>query len=227
MGILDLFFLKSCLGCNRSGRYICEDCLRKVRIPLAVCPECLRVSINGMTHPKCLRQEGLNGHVSLWNYEGVVRRAILTLKYKHAKDIAKELSEYITRKLPRGIFKLKDPILVPIPLFWLRENWRGFNQSELVGKMVAESFGWRFEPKLLVRSKMKVPQTDLKREERLLNVRGIFSLNPKFSSSLTQNSYILFDDVWTTGSTLKEAASVLKRNGARKVFSLTLARGVS
>jgi len=222
MAILDLLFPKSCLGCGRGGRYICNYCIEKVKVPLWICPECFRPSTSGKTHAKCLKGEGLNGHISLWNYEGVIRRAILTLKYKHAREVAKELSGYAARQLLKRKTIINKPILVPIPLFWLRKNWRGFNQSEEIGKELAKSLDWRFEPNILVRKQLKVPQTELKREERLSNVRGVFSLNPKFSSSLTKNSYILFDDVWTTGSTLKEAASVLKRNGAKSVLALTL-----
>src|SRR3972149_8295136 len=94
MNLADILFPKSCLGCGRSGGYICENCLSKVRTPKPVCPECLKPSIDGMTHTKCLRPLGLDGLISLWNYEGVVRKAILALKYKYAEAITKELTEH-------------------------------------------------------------------------------------------------------------------------------------
>jgi len=236
MNLADILFPKSCLGCGRSGGYICENCLSKVRTPKPVCPECLKPSIDGMTHTKCLRPLGLDGLISLWNYEGVVRKAILALKYKYAEEIAQELSQYAVEALEtRNSFCLipASPAgrytsisLVPIPLYWLRKNWRGFNQAEEIGKTISGGVGWKHEPNLLIRKKLKVPQTSLKRRERLSNVQGIFAVSLNIDISQYPN-IVLFDDVWTTGSTLKEVAKVLKRAGVKKVWGVTLARGFS
>lgn len=231
MGILDLFFPKTCLGCGRSGQYICENCIKKVKTPKPVCPECLKPAIDGMTHSKCLRPLGLNGLISLWNYDGVVRKAILALKYKLALEIAGELSIHAF-----GAFQAHSSYriihnsfaLAPVPLYWYKKNFRGFNQSEEIGKRVAGIAGWKFEPNLLIRKMLKVPQTDLTREKRLSNIRGVFEVNSSsYALSTMDYPLILFDDVWTTGSTLREAAKVLKRAGAEKVWGLTLARGIS
>jgi len=228
VGILDLFFPINCLACNRDGKYICEACLGKVKTPRAVCPECLRFSIDGKTHTKCLQPQGLNGLISLWQYGGVIRKAILVLKYKFAYQISEVLSEEAARIVRTRNYQFlihSSFVLVPVPLYWLRKNRRGFNQSELIGRNLARNLGWHYSPDLLIRRQMRVPQTELKREERLTNIHGIFALNPK--SNLQNATYILFDDVWTTGATLKEAAKVLKRAGIKKIWGLTLARGVS
>ncbi len=95
--------------------------------------------------------------------------------------------------------------------------------------------GWSFRDDILVRSQLRKPQTEVKKEkERRKNVQGIFSINQSLTTNhpariVTQSvaggqSLILFDDVWTTGATLKEAAKVLKRNGAKFVHALAIAR---
>ena len=57
------------------------------------------------------------------------------------------------------------------------------------------------------------------------NIKGVFALNPNYDFRITNyDPLILFDDVWTTGSTLKEAAKVLKRAGINNLWALTLAR---
>lgn len=178
-----------------------------------------------MVHVKCKKKHGLDGLTCLWVYEGSVRKALLSLKYKFAFDIARELSQILIEAL-----KSHDSypiirnfsVLVPIPTHPLRENWRGFNQSVEVGKLVARQMEWKFIPDLLLKRRITTPQTELKSDARKKNIKGVFSLNPNYQ--LLSTSYLLFDDVWTTGSTLKEAGKILKRSGAKTVWGLTIAR---
>jgi len=84
---------------------------------------------------------------------------------------------------------------------------------------------------LLVRTVKRTPQADIsRREDRIQNAQGLFQLNKLSTSNLpagrqgSQLSILLFDDVWTTGATMKEAVKVLKRSGLGKVWGMTLAR---
>jgi len=223
MGLVDLLFPKQCLNCKLQGGYVCIDCLNKLPQLRQVCPECGKPSVDGMTHIGCARPWGLDGLIFLWPYGGVIRKSILGLKYGYAAEIAKELAEHSVFYLRKKRVALPlESTLVPIPLYWLRENWRGFNQADVIGKLMVGRMKWDFQPDLLVRKRLKKPQTDLKKDERAENIRGVFALNPNYK--LLATNYILFDDVFTTGATMKEAAKVLKRNGAKKVWGLTIAR---
>jgi len=225
VGILDLIFPKTCLGCGRPVGYICDSCIKKIRIPKPVCPFCLRTSIKGRVHPACSGPLALDGLVCLWDYEGVIRKAILALKYKFAAQIAREISSYASDRLQNSrLLPSKSTVLIPIPLYWYKKNTRGFNQAEEVGKAVAETLGWEFRSRLLIKTVPTISQTELKREERQKNLNGTFVASPDLSG-LKDSNVVLFDDVWTTGSTLKEAAKVLKQAGAKKVWGLTLSRG--
>lgn len=223
MSIVDLLFPRSCLSCGKDGSYACLSCLSKLSELKQICFECRRPSVDGMTHERCKRPWGLDGLVFLWPYQGVIRQAIIKLKYKFALEIAKELSGFITDHLQKRSVALPlRATLLPVPLYWYRKNWRGFNQADVIGKLVANRMEWDFRSDLLVRKRLKRPQTDLKRDERAENIRGVFTLNPNYQ--LQSTSYILFDDVLTTGATMKEAAKVLKRSGAKSVWGLTIAR---
>ena len=223
MGLIDVIFPRSCLSCGRQGRYICDSCIKKVPSPKLVCPECQRPSIDGFTHVKCKKALSLDGIISIWYYQGVVRTALLKLKYAYAREISKEIAEYTRSQLDKYTIALpKDPILIPIPLYFLKENLRGFNQTKLLGEVIARKQGWKFITVLLLRKRFGRSQTELKGEDRKENIKGVFAFNPIYK--LPASSYILFDDVYTTGSTLKEAAKVLKRNGAKVVWGLTIAR---
>lgn len=116
----------------------------------------------------------------------------------------------------------KKPVLVPVPLHRLRERRRGFNQAEILGKILAEAWSLPFLPDLLIRQKKTEPQYKLEGKERKDNVRGAFNLGYKLSAK--SYKLLLFDDVWTTGATMRTCGNLLKRAGARFVWGLTLAR---
>lgn len=220
MGLLDLVFPKSCLGCGRAGQYICADCVAKVRQARAICPYCEKPSIDGVTHARCAKKLGLDGFTSIWEYEEVVRKAILALKYKYVTQIVEELLVYLIPLLKRRVLPGAQ-LLVPVPIYWYRQNMRGFNQSEELGGKVAKALGTKFIPNLLIKKKSTISQTELSGDARRKNLYGAFSLNPRFE---IPGSVLLFDDVFTTGSTLKEAAKILKRAGVKKAWGLTIAR---
>ena len=223
MNIFDLLFPKKCLGCPKVGNYLCDTCLVGLQAKRQTCPHCDRPSFRGKTHTGCVRKLALDGHYSLWEYKGVVRRALLTMKYKFAFDVAGDLAQLASKRLKMEQPFTKKTLLLPIPTHPLRRNWRGFNQSAVVGKLLAQAMGWDYEPNLLVKNRTTVAQTELKRQARLNNLQNVFSLNPE-KHFPKKTFFLLFDDIWTTGSTLKEACKVLKKAGASKVWGLTLAK---
>ncbi len=225
MTISDIFFPKRCLGCRKNAKYICETCLDNLGNIRQSCPYCERASVDGATHVFCAGKLKLDGCFSIWPYQKVIKEAILKMKYSFALQVATEISEYMVFKLKELPIFPKNSLLVPIPMFWLRENFRGFNQSEVIGEYLAKNLGWDFNPLVLIRKKLRKPQTALKAKERKENVRGVFAFNKAFQHEILKYQLlILFDDVYTTGSTLKEAAKVLKRNTLVKVWGLTIAR---
>ena len=144
------------------------------------------------------------------------------MKYKFAFDIARDLADLASKRLKEDRVFIKKMILLPVPSHPLRKNWRGFNQAEAVGKALARAMGWGYEPDLLLKLRPTVAQTELRRDARLINLQNAFSLNP--ATSIPKKTVILFDDIWTTGSTLKEACKALKQAGAKRVWGLTLAK---
>jgi competence protein ComFC len=230
MNLLDLFFPKTCVGCKKYGSYFCSDCIRKIKQSELVCPFCERQSLGGVVHAVCQRKFGLDGLWSLGIYEGPLRTAIQKLKYKWVSEIAKELVditvEYWAKNSPVLLDKIKKDqgkswVITSVPLHPTRQNWRGFNQSELLAKLFTQRLGLRYQ-NLLKRIRNTTPQMKLLSHERKQNIKNAFALTPN-SSPITHN-LILIDDVWTTGSTLKECCYVLKRGGAKQVWALTIAR---
>jgi competence protein ComFC len=224
MGILDIIFPKTCLGCGREGQYICSQCASVCRLSKQFCPYCYKPSIDGVTHAKCHRKTGLDGLTSVWKYEGIIKKALLALKYKYATEVGRELTSHLIDSFHNGGNLLPEASLMsPVPLYWYRKNNRGFNQSEFVGKSVADALDVKFIPDFLIRKSPTIPQVQLKGKERRQNLRGVFAINPHYNLPTSPYPLILFDDVFTTGSTLKECAKAAKRAGVSKVWGLTIA----
>lgn len=231
MNFLDLIFPKRCFGCNRLGKYICAACLKTLVLRSSRCPECGRPAIDGITHPGCARAHGIDGLVTVFENRGVIKRAIKSLKYRFVYDAAEELINLTPESIWQNLkLYTQGFFLYPIPLHKGRLKWRGFNQAEKLGQFVAKSLGVQMVDGLLIRTQKCTPQADIeRREDRIKNAQGLFTLSSRFPelkalNSGNQSSILLFDDVWTTGATMKEAVKVLKRNGVEKVWCMTLAR---
>lgn len=233
MGILDFFFPKTCVGCGRRGSYFCPKCIKNIPQGELVCPNCERASIGGKAHPLCQRKYGLDGLWSLGVYQDSLRGAIQKLKYKLVQDLAEVLVDiminYLAKYTPDFIEEIKKDqgkgwVVVPVPLHQKRQNFRGFNQAALIGQILSQKLGLSYL-EALKRIRHTKPQVGLKGKERRQNIKNAFIINSKLSILHSKHSNILLvDDVWTTGSTLKECCYVLKRNGAKKVWAITLAR---
>lgn len=162
--------------------------------------------------------------------EQPVQDLIRSLKYDrsgHAAHIAATiLGEYLLEEIAsHRTFSQKQVLIVPVPLHAQRAKERGFNQIELVLHALSAHFKNGESATLvshaLTRVRKTMVQTRLPRSERLSNVAGAFAATDPAS---IQNTLIfLVDDVTTTGATLVNAATPLRRAGA-SVIPLALAR---
>jgi ComF family protein len=174
---------------------------------------CGRLAFEGITHPYCRTRYSIDGLTSFFHYDGSVRSAIKTIKYRLVSDLAAEFISCI----PNTDFK--NHMLVPIPLHPNRFRDRGFNQAEVLGSILARRLNLTLRTDILRRVKETAPQAFIKkRADRLENMKNIFSCN-KVSGNI-----LLFDDVLTTGATVRSAAAALKRAGADRVWAVSMAR---
>ena len=176
-----------------------------------------------------LHTQEQNGVISLFRYKDqLIRQMIWLLKYKGDKHVAKLFATILHDHL---IEELADEIIfssgvkcviVPLPLSKKRKRERGFNQMELITNELQKLGDISIDTHILVRIKHTKPQTSLSNKaERVRNVKGVFDVQNQ--SNIKNTHLILIDDVFTTGSTLKEASRTLKEAGAYKVSRITLA----
>ena len=117
-------------------------------------------------------------------------------------------------------------LVLPVPLSAERLQTRGFNQAWELTKALAKQSGSAAQTSstLLLRVKNTRPQTELKREARLANVKGAFQVDPLRTAELKGKRVVLVDDVMTSGASLFTAASVLRAAGAAHITGIVLAR---
>ncbi len=150
--------------------------------------------------------------------ESLIKRVIHALKYNGFPAPAQQLLKTRLHNMDLPDYSA----VVPVPLHWRRQNWRGYNQAQLLAEVICEQMG--YELLLPVRRvKNTHTQTRKKRWERKGAMRTVFDMK-KGDFDLNGKSVLLVDDVFTTGATADECANVLKSAGVVSVDLLTLAR---
>ena len=159
-----------------------------------------------------------------------VRSAIHEAKY-HGSERAFRLLGFVLAEYLRDAddiraTRLNLVALVPVPLGKERLKERGFNQVEEVAKRAVQELGIKIETDLLVRTRETVSQISLPRNKREKNMRGAFLVSPKLEERRRINpacTFIVVDDVLTTGATLQSAVDALLEAGAKNIIPLALA----
>ncbi len=202
---LDIFLKANCPICGRSTpNVICQDCDRQ---------------ITACKSPKF----DLADQVSLFswgNYDGALKRAIAVCKFENHPELAKPLGQKIAIAWDANSIKpLIKSKVVPIPLHPEKLKARGFNQAELLARSFCAHTGLAIAPQLLQRIKNTKPQIATKnRQERQQN------LNEAFIATKTSDPVILFDDIYTSGATIKEAIAAMALVKVKVVGIIVLAR---
>lgn len=228
MEILDFIFPKRCVNCKKQGSYLCQNCFIYLSFDVKnLCLLCDKPTFNNLTHPVCKRKYSIDGCFSALTYNKTTQKLIYNFKYKpFLKDLTTVLTEFFYESIIQNEnfnqeLKKGGWVFIPIPLSSLKLKKRGYNQTEILAKGLSKKFNIPFQ-NILKRVRDTKTQVGMPGLERKLNIKDAFILNTKY---LIRNTNVfLVDDVVTTGSTLKEAANVLKRNGAKRVVGLTLAR---
>lgn len=228
--VLDLFFPKVCVGCGEFGEYLCDNCAKKiVFLSFQICPNCEMKSVNGKLCRNCLNKRYFDQVIACTSYKQnpSVRKLILKFKYKFSREISDILGKILASQLK--LFLRVPPnekiLVVPIPIHKVKLRKRGFNQAELLAKIVAKNFRKFSFCNCLLCHDLRISQAKLNGADRISNLKNSISVLPSSSKSLNNKFVLLVDDVVTTGSTLNECSKALKNAGARVVCAVVVARG--
>lgn len=213
--LLNIFFPKFCLGCQKEGTYLCQDCQALIDISSKI----------------FYQNKELSRLYFATDYKNfVVKRLIQKFKYEpFAKSLSQALVSLIIiyfQNLENPVEFLTQPngfILTPVPLSKKRLRWRGFNQTKEIAHELSQWLKIPVFSDVLSKSKDTIPQLTLPQEARKENVRGAFFC--KEPGVIKNKIVLLVDDVFTTGATMEETAKTLKQAGAKDIWGIVVARG--
>lgn len=232
---LDILFPPLCHLCKAfipdAGEiHLCADCLAQTApISSPLCPVCGApfMTDGGIDH-LCSACSAFHPHFTAAQaamvFDGTVRELIHRFKYDRKVQLRRPLGLIAAGHL--GSFRAdhSPDLIIPVPLHARRLKERGFNQALLLGEVIARRWGVPLSRSNLRRVRWTAPQITLSAAERADNVRNAFAV--KHPSALKGKRIMLLDDVYTTGSTVRECAKTLKGAGAEAVFVACVARAL-
>jgi ComF family protein len=148
---------------------------------------------------------------------------ITELKFHKDMHAAMLISQKLEEILERKIAANENLICIPLPLHVSRERTRGYNQVSLVLGCITKRkphYATTISTQLLTRTKNTNVQSSLSKKDRIINVADAFHAH----ASVAGKSFILIDDVCTTGATLSAAADALYAGGAQHVEAIAFTR---
>jgi len=229
--ILDTIYPQFCLNCSKEGSIICVDCLSLIEISeYTFCPFCSTPSrVFGRGACNTHQNKNLNGLFSATSYEEpLVKKLIYNFKYSL---FLKTLSPYLayliiahftTSQNKQILNSGENSLFIPMPIHKSKKRARGFNQSELIADELSLVLKIPTKNNILIKTKKTQSQTKLTKEERIQNVKDSFKIID--IPAINKKIVFLVDDVFTTGSTMFEAAKILKKHGALQVWGVTVSR---
>ncbi len=211
--VQDCVFPQSCSGCGVSDEFFCARC---------------RAQATDITQPSGVYLPSSNPAIStiiaLTKYQphSISGTLIEALKYTYSPDAQTVITQWL--QAGQEIIKNLPPadMVIPIPLHPRRLAERGFNQADIIAHEVATILQIPLATKVLTRNKNTKQQATLSKQERMRNMVSAFTVID--SKPVIGKTCIVVDDVYTTGSTMGQAAETLIKSGVKQVIGFTLAR---
>jgi len=213
---------------KKDNCYICDRCYLGIeRQTPPFCQKCgrglaqLKSIQKGICATCSNRQYYFQRALSVARYEGVIKNLIHKFKYNHKLQYTAIFRVLFKEFL--DAFKVLDDIdlIIPIPLHPTRLREREYNQAQVLASLVSEIINKPVESNILIRLRNTKPQIDLDEKTRIKNISGCFAI--KHSGCIRSKSLLLIDDVFTTGTTLSEAAKAITEFKPNNISVLTLA----
>ena len=216
---------------------LCNDCMRSMSWNTGrrcgICGRPLAETDPGKLCFGCAQREAAGqepgfdrGHACT-GYGACAQSVIFAFKYGGRADIGDTLGEilfdYMLSEYDEDALAAMYDIVIPVPIHSDKLKKRGFNHAELMGRSFADRAGLRYDPGALVRLRGTVPMKGLGPEARRANIRGAFGIRNSRLPQIQGSRILLIDDIFTTGSTVDEIASLLKSQGASRVDFLAFA----
>lgn len=226
--LLQLLFPGRCPVCDEIvvpyGERICLGCMDKLQ--LLTPPWCMKCGKKLENEGEFCRDCKEKQHIytrgrALYEYRSVAS-SVYRMKYGGRQEYASYFGEEMATYLKDFIQQIQPDGIVPIPLHKRRLCTRGYNQAALLARALGESMSIPVYEKMLVRTKNTKPLKLQNPIERQNNLKKAFIIG---ENDVKLKTILIVDDIYTTGSTINEAARVLRQQGVEEIYFVTLACG--
>lgn len=210
--MIELIYPSVCGICDEIDKnYLCTKCKEKLKA----------YSINKIE--KCENDKNVyyDYKIKILKYENIVREKIIEYKFNEKTYMYRTIEKIILNDEKICSFLKKYDIIIPVPLHLKKKLERGYNQTELIAKRLSKDLQINVNINLLKKVIDTKKQSTLTKKERRRNVENAFKIENH--KNIAGKKVILFDDIYTTGSTVNECSRVLKNAGAKEVAILTIA----
>ena len=215
--LFDFFLPRFCPGCNKKLLHdenpICIDCLSSILIAD-------EVRLQNEYDRKFSSEKIIEDFYARYVFETdkTLQHVIHALKYQKQFKLGTFLGEILSEGIKRLNWQID--LIIPVPIHHLKKAERGYNQSDYLAKGLSKGLNIPYSTKLLKRTKHTETQTHLDINERAINVANAFKVkNPKL---IKGKSFLLVDDIITTGATTQECARALVNGGAKSVYACSI-----
>lgn len=209
--ILDLIFPPVCGICNKEiNTYLCGKCEKEIN----------KITCVGENR---YDNKYFSTHMYLFKYEGIIRNKIISYKFNDKPYLYKTFCEIFVKNKKVCEFLKKYDIIISVPMYKKKKNQRGYNQSELIAREIAKKIeNIEYRNDILIKIRNTAKQSSLNKEQRKENLKNAYVVNN--NEYILNKNILIFDDIYTTGSTANECAKTLIEAGAKDVGILTIAR---
>lgn len=173
-------------------------------------------------HDCMLRDFFYTRGAAAFSYTDGMKRSMYAFKYNNRREYGKFYSKIIYNNYCDMIKSWNADVLIPVPLHPKRYRKRGYNQAQVLAEDIGRKFNIPVDTKILIRSKNTIPLKELSDKERKVHIENAFQVVCDITK---YKKAILVDDIYTTGATVNECASVLKESGMEKIYFITACIG--
>ena len=229
--IIDMIYPPKCGICGKLDKnFLCKKCEIMLKNELknqTKDNKYFKDNVNLDEQPRFFIEEKNNKqyfiqHIYFFKYEGIIRKIILDYKFNEKAYLYKTIVNFLLKdKKIFEILKFYD-IIIPVPISNKRKRERGYNQSLLIAREISNLTGISYTDNCLFKIKNIIEQSKLNKEDRMQNVQGVYELKNK--KILENKNILLIDDIYTTGSTVKECCKTLKLAKIKEIGVLTIAK---
>lgn len=205
--IIEIIFPISCGICGKlNNKYICPKCYYQIKNELKF---------------KIVKEDKFKLYF-IGHHENTIRKLLLKFKFSDSAYLANLFIEILCKN-NNFVEKIKQyDAVIPVPMYCENKKKRGYNQTELLAKEIERKIEITCISNVLIKNIQNKKQSELGEKERKENVKNVYKLE---NEELIYNKKILLlDDIFTTGSTVKECIKTINKAKVKKIDALVIAK---